>query len=320
MVEDVRALIRRDPSPETFSWVADRVAAHVGTRARVDGWMILSGGSACAIHAIDVMDDRGQRLPLVLKRFFRRDWLAREPDIAAREARHLQALACVDLPIPRWVGVDPQGEVCDHPAVLMTRLPGRSELVPDDMDAWLRGLVEPLAVLHDIADDRLAAFGEYRSYNDLEALAVPAWSSCPAIWQQLIERVRGERPGFVPRFVHRDYHPTNLLWTRGRVSGVLDFTDSSRGPAAADLGHCRLNLAQLHGPDVAERFLAMHQALAPGSIEIDPYWDMLSLVEVLPGPDDVYWGWTNLGVRHLTTRVVRERLDAYAAGLVAKLA
>jgi aminoglycoside phosphotransferase (APT) family kinase protein len=257
---------------------------------------------------------------LVLKRFFRSDWLDREPDIVEREARHLRLLAGVDLPIPRLVGVDPDASVCDHPAVLMTRLPGRSVLVPDDWDAWLRGLVEPLAVLHAIGDDAVSSLGAYRTYNDLEALAAPSWSARQDVWEALVERVRGEAPAFVPRFVHRDYHPTNLLWVQGRLSGVLDFTDSSRGPAATDLGHCRLNLASLHGPDVADRFLDMHQAIAPGSIEIDPYWDALSLVEVLPGPDDVYWGWTNLGMHGLTTQTIRDRLDEYASRILARFA
>ena len=74
---------------DTLAWVAECV----GARARVDGWMLLEGGSACAIHGVDVLDARGVRQPLVLKRFFRRDWVAREPDLAAREARHLEWLA-----------------------------------------------------------------------------------------------------------------------------------------------------------------------------------------------------------------------------------
>jgi aminoglycoside phosphotransferase (APT) family kinase protein len=311
---DVRSQIRAEPPASTRAWVAQCV----GSRARVDAWMTLEGGSACAIHAVDVIDAVGLRHPLVLKRFFRADWLAREPEVAAREARHLKLLEAVDLEIPRLVGVDPDASVCDHPAVLMTRLPGRSELLPENLDTWLNGLAEPLIVLHALGEDICGQLAPYRSYNDLATLQVPGWSQRPKVWQRVLERVRGDRPAFGPRFVHRDYHPTNLLWTRGRVTGVLDFTDSSRGPASVDVGHCRLNLAQLHGPKTAERFLEIHEALAPGSIEVDPYWDLLALIDILPGPEGVYWGWTKLGVGGLTTPLVRERLDDYAAQLVAK--
>ncbi len=313
--DDVRSRIRADPPPATFSWLAECV----GARARVDSWMILAGGSACAVHAVDVVDASGLRHPLVLKRFFREDWLTREPDLAAREARHLEKLSATPLPIPRLVGVDPQASRCDWPAVLMTRLPGRSELVPEDMDDWLLGLVEPLPVLHGLSESVYADLAPYRAYAQVDELVVPEWSARPDAWKRAIDCVQAPPPSTRERFVHRDYHPTNVLWTQSRVSAILDFTDSSRGPAAADLGHCRLNLAQLHGPDVAERFLALHESTAPGSIELDPYWDLLSLIEILPGPPSVYWGWRNLGVRGLTPEIVRDRLDDYAGRLVAKL-
>jgi aminoglycoside phosphotransferase (APT) family kinase protein len=281
--------------------------------------MILDGGSACAIHAVDVVDARGVRHPLVLKRFFRRDWLEREPDVAEREARHLQLLSGVELPVPRLVGVDPDASHCDLPSVLMTRLPGRSVVAPEEMDSWLLRLVEPLPVLHAVDGHVLSSLAPYRAYVALDDLLVPAWSSRKPAWDRAIQCVQGAAPEAVDRFVHRDYHPTNVLFTRGAVSGVLDFTDSSRGPAAVDLGHCRLNLALLHGPDVAERFLAIHKEVAPDSIELSPYWDLLSLVELLPGPPSVYWGWRNLGVTHLSEDIVRERADEYVELLVSKL-
>lgn len=314
-MQDIRAEIRRVPSPETLAWVADAV----GSGAHVEGLMLLDGGSACAIHALDVADARGLRHGLVLKRFYRADWLEREPDVAEREARHLQWLAPVELPMPRLVAVDPRAEHCDLPAILMTRLPGRVELAAPDLDAWLRALVEPLLTLHAIPDALASRFGAYRSYNDVAALDVPAWSRCPEHWSRALERLRQPAPACAPRFVHRDYHPNNLLFLQGRLSAVLDFTDSSYGPAAVDPGHCRLNLAQLCGAGVAERFGALHEEMAPGSVELDPYWDLLSLIEILPGPDDVYWGWRRLGVSGLSTGVVRERLDDYVALLVAKL-
>lgn len=174
-MEDVKTRIRERPSDASFAWVCGAI----GARARVDSWMVAVGGSACAIHAVDVVDAGGVRHPLVLKRFFREDWLAKEPDVAAREAHHLQLLETAELPlppVPRLVAVDPSGEACDVPAVLMTRLPGRAELLPEDTEAWLRSLAEPLASLHALPESVWAGLSPYRSYADVEHLEVPSWT------------------------------------------------------------------------------------------------------------------------------------------------
>lgn len=310
---DVRSQIRAHPSEATLAWAA----SEVGGGARVDSFMILEGGGACAIHAVDILDARGVRHPLVLKRFFRPEWLAREPDLAQREARILRALEAVDLPIPRVVGVDADGTACDCPAVLMTRLPGRVDLAPEDEDAWLRGLVEPLPYLHGADSAVRDAAPAYWTYNDVVDFDVPPWTREPAAWQRVLEVAARPPPPFTDRFLHRDYHPTNLLWTQGRVTGVLDWTSASHGPAAIDLCHCRANLVKLYGLPMADRFLAMHESLAPGTADYDPYWDCVTLLEQLPEPG-VYWGWRNLGINGLTEAIVRGRLDTWAVAAAAR--
>jgi len=47
---------------------------------------------------------------LVLRRYVRDDWLAKEPDLATREADALRILEDSPLPVPRLVAVDPTGE------------------------------------------------------------------------------------------------------------------------------------------------------------------------------------------------------------------
>jgi hypothetical protein len=67
--------------------------------------------------------------------------------------------------------------------------------------------------------------------------------------------------------IHRDYHPQNTLWSRLRLTGVVDWTQASRGPPALDLGHMRWNLVADYGQGVADRFLACYRAAtgaAPG--------------------------------------------------------
>jgi aminoglycoside phosphotransferase (APT) family kinase protein len=201
----------------------------------------------------------------------------------------------------------------------MTRLPGRSVLMPEDLDAWLHSIALPLHVLHSLPDASARELPRYRQYGDPHTVTVPTWSKRADVWERVIERLQAPPPAVTDRFVHRDYHPTNLLWIQGGLSGVLDFTNSSYGPAGVDLGHCSINLAQLHGPDVADRFVEIYESVARGAIEIDPYWDLVSLLNVLPGPEGVYWGWRNLGVTHLTAELCWGRLDEFAARRVAAL-
>ncbi len=315
MQDRIPAEISAPPPPAALAWVARQV----GAKARVEAWARLEGGTACALHAIDVADARGARHPLVLKRFVQRDWLEREPDLAAREARHLRRVEALPFPTPRVCGVDPDGLECDVPALLMSRLPGRPVLDPPDREAWLRSLAGPLVVLHARGREMSGELQPYRAFVELEELDLPTWSGDPTVWRRILDRVRGAPPGFAERPLHRDYHPTNLLWSAGRVTGVLDFTNMARGPVDADLAHCRKNLALLLGSEVADRFSAVYRGCGGADAEPDPYWDMLSLVETLPGPPRVYAGWTRLGVPGLTPELMRSRLEDYAARLVARL-
>ena len=50
-------------------------------------------------------------------------------------------------------------------------------------------------------------------------------------------------------FLHRDFHPGNLLWTDERITGVVDWVSACAGPPEEDIGHCRANLAIRHGQD-----------------------------------------------------------------------
>jgi len=62
--------------------------------------------------------------------------------------------------------------------------------------------------------------------------------------------------------LHRDFHPGNVLWQRGRVSCVVDGQAAS--PAMADVAHCRVNLLTL-GSGAPERFTSMWERAAGAS-------------------------------------------------------
>jgi aminoglycoside phosphotransferase (APT) family kinase protein len=148
---------------------------------------------------------------------------------------------------------------------------GDDALTP--LDRWLDGLAAALVAIHATpADDAPATIGSYDDWG-LLIDRPPASSRLPtASWERAFALF--ERP--VPagrRFVHRDFHPGNVLWSDGAVSAVVDWACASLGEPDADVGYCRENLARAHSVAVADRFLARHRVLA-GDRPLDPAWDV----------------------------------------------
>jgi aminoglycoside phosphotransferase (APT) family kinase protein/8-oxo-dGTP pyrophosphatase MutT (NUDIX family) len=307
--------IRRRPPPEALRWVERAV----GSRARVTSLRRLRGGYSTAVHAVNVVDRRGRAHRLVLRRFVHAAWLAREPDLAEREARVLELLADSDVPAPQLVAVDATGETCDVPGVLMSRLSGRVVFAPDDTEPWLHQMAEALPAVHAVDSSAARLVQPYKRYHDMTNFEPPHWSKAPRAWGRAIEVVNGPPPETAPRFIHRDYHPGNVLWSRGRLTGVIDWINASWGPPGIDIAHCRTNLAQLHGVEAVDAFLAACRSL--GIVDDgQPYWDFVSLLDMGSLAErDVYAGWHDAGLRHLSTSLVRARLDEYVTGLVGRL-
>ncbi|MBL5777794.1 aminoglycoside phosphotransferase family protein, partial [Bacillus sporothermodurans] len=141
----------------------------------------------------------------------------------------------------------------------------------------------------------------------------------PELWGAVFDFVREPRPQVKPCFIHRDYHPTNILWVDDKVSGVVDWVNACRGPAGIDIGHCRLNLAMLFGVSTADEFLSAYEKLAGYSFSYHPYWDLLSLIDILFGSPEVYPGWIAFGVTNLTDQMMVDRLDQYMKSLLKKI-
>jgi aminoglycoside phosphotransferase (APT) family kinase protein len=268
-----QALLRGPVPDQALRWVT----ASVGLGARVLAAKALAGGTSSAVHAVLV--DRGASRPreLVLRRFLRLDWLAEEPDTATREAEALELLADVDLPTPRLIAVDPDGSVAGAPSVLMSRLPGRVEWDPPVVEEFLRALAEPLPVIHSVRVSADGVLPCYRPYR-LRMRRPPAWAARPDVWERAIEVLDGESASEERLFVHRDYHPGNVLWEGGRVSGIVDWVNASSGSPWADVGHCRVNIASELGQEAADRFLEVYRAVSGRTDEYHPYWDISAAI------------------------------------------
>jgi len=105
-------------------------------------------------------------------------------------------------------------------------------------------------------------------------------------------------PGYVATsFLHRDFHLGNVLWVEGEISGVVDWPETSWGPAWLDVAHCTTYLAMLHGAEAATRFTDAYRKLDPAAATTtDPrYWEVLDIVGYLPDPTKVAQPWRDAG-------------------------
>jgi len=303
------SLARRRPPPQALRWAA----GSIGRGAQVVSVRRLRGGSSTAVHAIEIDDRRGRRHRLVLRRFIRSNW--KLPRLPRREAAILELLRDSAVRAPQLVAFDDGPSECDVRALLMTRLAGRVELAPKRMDGWLRQMAQALPAIHEVP---AAQIRRYRPYYDPQERDVPAWSKEPAAWGAVLDLARTRQPRTTPRFIHRDYHPGNMLWSRGKLSGVVDWISACAGPPQIDIAHCRVNLVRLHGLEIAGRFLAEYASATGTSVsDYDPYWDAISLFDSNLGPrldDDL----RRLGPPGLTVGKMRSRLDGYAVSIAAR--
>jgi aminoglycoside phosphotransferase (APT) family kinase protein len=286
------------------------------TGARVISVAVLPGATSSLLQTVEVESATGGR-SLVLRRFVNEKWVKADPEVAIREGASLQHATRAGLLAPELVALDADGEHCGVPATLVARLEGSVVLEPADRKQWLRGLAQAAARIHRV--DAAGFRWKYRRYNEGAPLAVPRWSKQQEAWAKAIEIVERPPPSYSECFVHRDYHPCNVLWQHGSVSGIVDWVNGCRGPAGIDVAWCRHDLANLHGVSVADEFLEAYIAEAGSEFKYTPYWDLMSVVELLPGPPSMYEGWRAVGFPNISNAVMRERVDEYVASVVARL-
>lgn len=267
-------------------------------------------------HATGEQATNPAPLRAVLKLFTNAAMVQLEPETPLHEARMLECLSAGSVPAPRLLALDPTGAAAGVPAILMEWMSGAVELPLSPSRQWLVALAGPLAHVHrHECLNHAHKMREYEPWFDRAQLHPPSWTRQPAAWADALARLDDPPPNARRVLLHRDHHPTNVLWSSGHVVAVLDWANACLGPPAADYAHCRSNLVHLWGVEAADAFRDAAPDLAPE--DLDPWWDIASLAEWLPGPD-IYSGWTKLGATWLSPDLVAARLDEYVLSVVGR--
>jgi len=288
-----------------LSWAAETIGPVSGVRRLSGGWtstMLALTGAHGESAVLRLMD--------------REPWRRHGPALTTREHLTLEMLAGSGLPAAASLALDADGGHCGHPAHLMSLLPGSVQVGRHDDDSLAR-LADLLASIHAV--EVSAAVRPYESWAFEAKYRVPSWATDAVTWETAFDVLRSEPPAFAPTFIHRDFQPRNVLWEDGGISGVVDWVETSWGPADLDVAHCSTALALLHGPAYGLEFRDRYEAHGGRDLADDSdhlYWRLLDALHYCPDAAKLAGPWRDLGRDDLTSEVLGERLEAYVEGLL----
>ncbi|MEU2337647.1 alpha/beta fold hydrolase [Streptomyces sp. NPDC006654] len=297
-------------------WTATRawVAKQLGPGRSVTDSRSLSGGWSSQMRRLTLDDGTELVQRTFVKPFFRRAG----PGLLAREASVLTLLAGQEgIPAPGLVAVDATAEHCDHPTLLMSALPGRVRVDEDDLDRRLDLLAAQLVRVHGVVPAERPR--TYQAWTPPERVRTPDGP----LWERAVDVIRRDPPPYEGCFLHRDFHPGNVLFAGAgpelRITGVVDWVETSWGPADLDVAHCSTALALLYGPEYGLAFRERYEAHGGRGLAAGPdhlYWRLLDALHYCPDAAKLAGPWRDLGRDDLTSDVLRERLEAYVTGLL----
>ena len=258
-----------------FAWAQEELDRPISSVVPV------GGGLTNTISAINFADGD----PVILRHVSIARWGEVGRQHVLSEALGCRLMAASGLPTPLLIAADTDGSRTGAYASLTTWLPGRvrlGRLGPDAIEA----LATAAVIIHATPvspADRPRPFAFWAPAEP----QVPPWSRHPRVWQQAIDLFAGGAPATRSGLVHRDFHPGNILWQGDTITGVIDWAETSWGPADVDVAHAITNFVLLHDPESAEVFSAAYRRRG-GVVEADPeaarFWQVSDILGYLPDP------------------------------------
>ena len=129
------------------------------------------------------------------------------------------------------------------------------------------------------------------------------WAEVARLWPTV-----ARRPSTL---VHDDYHPGNVLWHRGRLSSIVDWTTAAVGQPASDVCYLGLDVSLVLGLEQGDEVHAAHRRLTGHDVPDRPFWDLVAAARAV-GVVDQWWGsYVEFGRTDLTRATVEARLEAF---------
>ncbi|GAB7189216.1 hypothetical protein ATKI12_9098 [Kitasatospora sp. Ki12] len=291
---------------------------------RITAVTALKGGWTSRMRRLEVTRPGGaDPYALVLRSFVKPFYRRHAPAMLAREAGVLRLLEAGAVPAARLRALDEHGAACDHPSLVMTHLPGGVRLAEDgDTSRRADLLAAQLAAVHALEVGERERPRAWQAWTAPDLVRVPEHTARPGLWARAVEAIDRQAPAHRSCFLHRDFHPGNVLFTGAgdtlAVSGVVDWVETSWGPADLDVAHCSTALALLHGPAAGLAFADRYRAAGGAVLAEDGehlYWRLLDALAYAPDAQKVAVPWRELGRTDLTPALLTTRLEDYLQAL-----
>lgn len=275
-----------------------------GPGARVARVQRLRGGLACSTHVVGFDDGR----EVVLKRSLGGARSLR------MEHQALGVAAASTVTTPEPLAFDEAGEWFGRPALVMSRVPGRSDLHAGRRGPWIGDLAEAMAAIHatpiphrlPAALRRGHAWSSWTSPTPEQLRHTPLVERAVAVAEQLRDDLTTAAPLTV--LVHHDIHPGNVTWRRGRLAAVVDWNEARLGPPVADVAYCAVDLAASHGARAGSDLVSAYRAaIGDELVDLDRWMVLWALNAMRWIP---WWqeGYAELGLAHVPLATLRRRL------------
>jgi aminoglycoside phosphotransferase (APT) family kinase protein len=254
------------------SGALEEVRRLAGSSAVVQGAARLEGGQHADTWRVDT---ENPAISVVVRQFPADDPAPLWEQCVLRALDGLGGLAPVQL------GGDLNGRWSEYPTSLISWLDGQPDITPSDPRGWAGELGRALAAVHAVPAEGLAELPSVfdRGGGSQEILGGPLAAEVRSRWSEVVASPEV--------LTHCDYWSGNVLWRDGRLTGIVDWSDGSRGPRGFDLGWCRLDLVLLLGEQIADDFLAAYEAAIGQAVDEMHLWDCWAVAR----SDDAVGSW-----------------------------
>jgi aminoglycoside phosphotransferase len=233
---------------------------------RFEGNTVGLDGRSAAVLRLGYLDDEGQRAGFEI------------------ETRVFDLASTYQLPTPRLIAADLDGTETGELAILSTVLEGSSRIRTRPGPDRMRAFGIAAAAIHRVPAGACTAlprrqrpiepvdFAAYRREHGCNELLTEA----EAIVQQM------PVPDGEPTLVHGDLWQGNVLWSKSRLTGIVDWDCAGYGESGIDLGSARCDAALIYGLRYADEVLLGWQTAVDREAADLEYWDLVAALSTPP--------------------------------------
>ena len=298
-----------DPaSSELLTWVADQLESPVVTcrGLRLGGmpWLVETGNGQ---RGVVRTGDRGRHS---------------EQARLATEADALRRAFDFGVPAPELIAADLDGARAGQPALIISVLPGSSQIPVTATPTRLEHLGAAAGLLHRIPVEATATLPRRERPIEIEDFSADrAESRSASLLTKAAELVATRKSSHhISVLLHGDLWQGNTLWDGDELTAIVDWDSAGAGHYGIDLASIRLDAALMFGPDAAPPVLRGWERAYGAPAEDVAHFDAIA---ALATPADMR-GWianiAGQGRPDLDADTLVDRRDAFLQAALARLA